>query len=81
MRESCRCGATRYSALATSTLRPAQNEAVLAFTRANAEQAMLCDEHGQYGNTAKVELECRVDVRDVFGGAGFPAVGADGRYR
>ncbi|MGV4303251.1 maltose alpha-D-glucosyltransferase [Trueperella pyogenes] len=75
----------RYPVLGTGdfTLRPAQNEAVLAFTRTSEYQVMLCVMNlANTARAAKVEIPeyAGWDVRDVFGGAGFPAVGADGRY-
>ncbi|MDP9832944.1 maltose alpha-D-glucosyltransferase [Trueperella abortisuis] len=75
----------RYPVLGNGdfTLRESGNEAVLSFTRANAEQAMLCVMN--MANTARaavveVPQYAGWNVRDVFGGAGFPAIGADGRY-
>ncbi|AJC69939.1 maltose alpha-D-glucosyltransferase [Trueperella pyogenes] len=75
----------RYPVLGTGdfTLRPAQNEAVLAFTRTSEYQVMLCVMNlANTARAAKVEIPeyAGWDVRDVFGGAGFPAVGTDGRY-
>ncbi|AZR00026.1 maltose alpha-D-glucosyltransferase [Trueperella pyogenes] len=75
----------RYPVLGTGdfTLRPAQNEAVLAFTRTSEDQVMLCVMNlANTARAAKVEIPeyAGWDVRDVFGGAGFPAVGTDGRY-
>lgn len=74
-----------YPVLGTGdfTLRPAQNEAVLAFTRTSEYQVMLCVMNlANTARAAKVEIPeyAGWDVRDVFGGAGFPAVGTDGRY-
>lgn len=75
----------RYPVLGTGdfTLRPAQNEAVLAFTRTSEYQVMLCVMNlANTARAAKVEIPeyAGWDVRDVFGGAGFPSVGTDGRY-
>ncbi|WP_461004747.1 maltose alpha-D-glucosyltransferase [Trueperella pyogenes] len=75
----------RYPVLGTGdfTLRPAQNETVLAFTRTSEYQVMLCVMNlANTARAAKVEIPeyAGWDVRDVFGGAGFPAVGTDGRY-
>ncbi|QDC26725.1 maltose alpha-D-glucosyltransferase [Georgenia yuyongxinii] len=57
------------------------NEAILAFKRTNAQETILCVFN--LANTARsttVELprHAGASVTDVFGGARFPAVGADG---
>ncbi|QTG75970.1 maltose alpha-D-glucosyltransferase [Trueperella pecoris] len=65
------------------TLREANNEAVLAFTRANENQVMLCVMNmANTARAAQITLPeyAQWEARDVFGGAGFPSVGKDGTY-
>lgn len=64
-------------------LREANNEAVLAFTRENEDQVMLCVMN--LANTPRA-AEIAVpefagwEATDIFGGAGFPQVDDDGTY-
>lgn len=66
------------------TLCDTDNESVLAFTRTNADQVMLC-----VMNVANTPRAATISVpdfagfaaRDVFGGADFPSVSPDGTYQ
>lgn len=66
------------------TLCDTDNESVLAFTRTNADQVMLC-----VMNVANTPRAATISVpdfagfaaRDVFGGAGFPSVSPGGTYQ
>ncbi|VEI13786.1 maltose alpha-D-glucosyltransferase [Trueperella bialowiezensis] len=64
-------------------LREANNEAVLSFTRVNEEQAMLCVMNlANTPRAAEISIPefAGWQVKDVFGGAGFPQVARDGTY-
>ncbi|WP_253281062.1 maltose alpha-D-glucosyltransferase [Arcanobacterium phocae] len=64
-------------------LRDADDESVLAFTRVNDDQAILCVMNlANTARAAKVTVSefAGYAVRDVFGGAQFPAIGEDGDY-
>ncbi|WP_240646159.1 maltose alpha-D-glucosyltransferase [Georgenia sp. SYP-B2076] len=74
----------QHPVFGNGSYRPLQvdNEAVLAFTRENGQETVLCVMN--LANTARsttVQLPEHRGARltDVFGGARFPAVGADGR--
>ena len=64
-------------------LRESNNDAILAFTRSCPEETLLC-----IMNLANTPRAGRIELpdyagwmaTDVFGGAGFPAVGAAGGY-
>lgn len=65
-------------------LKDVDNEAVLAFTRTNDEQAMLCVMNlANTPRAARIEIPefAGYDVRDVFGGAGFPNIDDAGTYQ
>lgn len=65
------------------TLLDANNEAILAFTRSSESEVILCVMN--LANTARaanlsIPHYAGWQVTDVFGGAGFPGVAADGSY-
>ncbi|MDY5150629.1 maltose alpha-D-glucosyltransferase [Actinotignum timonense] len=64
-------------------LRESNNDAILAFTRSCPEETILCIMNlANTPRAGRVELPTYAGwlATDVFGGAGFPAVGADGSY-
>ncbi len=65
-------------------LRDVNNEAVLAFTRVNDDQVMLCAMNlANTPRAAKIQIPeyAGWDASDVFGGAGFPPISDDGTYQ
>lgn len=76
---------SQYPVLGNGTfeLRDAEDESILAFTRVNTNQALLCVMN--MANTARaghisVPEFAGFTVHDVFGGARFPHIGSDGSY-
>ncbi|USR79737.1 maltose alpha-D-glucosyltransferase [Arcanobacterium pinnipediorum] len=65
-------------------LRETDHESVLAYTRVNSDQALLCVMNmANTPRAGRITLEefAGYEVRDVFGGAQFPRIGHDGTYQ